>query len=104
VSYLALAPKSNSALTAYAAALKAVREHGPLPVPLKLRNAPTKLMEQLGYGGGYRYPHDFDGHYVPEEYLPDALRGARFYQPGDRGAEQALKERLEAILAGRKGR
>ena len=73
--YLALAPKSNTAITAYAAARKLVQERGPLPVPLKLRNAPTRLMESMGYGGGYRYPHDFEGHYVAEKYLPDAMRG-----------------------------
>ncbi|HSN14937.1 MAG TPA: replication-associated recombination protein A, partial [Anaeromyxobacteraceae bacterium] len=73
--YLALAPKSNAAITAYARARRLVAEHGPLAVPMKLRNAPTKLMEGLGYGAGYRYPHDFDGHYVPEAYLPDAIRG-----------------------------
>ena len=83
--YLALAPKSNAALTAYAAARKLVRERGSLPVPLKLRNAPTGLMEKLGYGGGYRYPHDFEGSYVPERYLPEALR-----RPG---AGEALHER-----------
>ncbi len=102
VSYLAMAPKSNAALTAYAAARKAVLDHGPLPVPLKLRNAPTKLMEGLGYGGGYRYPHDFEGHYLAEEYLPEKLRGARFYQPSDRGDEASLKARLDTILASRK--
>ena len=56
-------------------------EKGPLPVPLSLRNAPTKLMESMGYGGGYRYPHNFDGHYVAEQYLPDALRGSRIVDP-----------------------
>jgi putative ATPase len=104
VTYLAMAPKSNSALTTYAAARKAVQEHGPLPVPLKLRNAPTKLMEGLGYGGGYRYPHDFEGHYVPEAYLPDRLEGARFYSPSNSGEEGRLKVRLEEIIAGRKGK
>jgi putative ATPase len=102
VTYLAMAPKSNATLTAYAAARKAVRDHGPLPVPLKLRNAPTKLMEKLGYGGAYKYPHEFTGHYVPEEYLPDALRGARLYTPSDSGEESKLKARLEEILASRK--
>ncbi len=99
--YLALAPKSNSALTAYAAARRLVKERGPLPVPLKLRNAPTPLLEGLGYGGGYRYPHNFEGHYVAEEYLPDELKGRRYYEPGDNGFEKELKERLERILAAR---
>jgi len=74
--YLARAPKSNEALTAYATARKLVREHGALPVPDKLRNAPTKLMKDMGYGRGYKYPHDFDGNYVKgETYLPDELAG-----------------------------
>ena len=88
--YLALAPKSNAALTAYAAARRLVQERGPLPVPLKLRNAPTKLMEALGYGGGYRYPHNFEGHYVAEQYLPDALRGERIVALSESGEEKAM--------------
>jgi putative ATPase len=100
--YLALAPKSNAALTAYAAARRLVAEKGPLPVPLKLRNAPTKLMEGLGYGGGYRYPHNFDGHYVAEEYLPEALRGEVIVKLSESGLEKELAERLAALRRGRK--
>ncbi len=95
--YLALAPKSNAALTAYAAARKLVRERGPLPVPLRLRNAPTALMEGLGYGGGYRYPHDFDGHYVPERYLPEAVAGAELVRLSESGLERELSTRLAAL-------
>ena len=95
--FLASCPKSNSVLTAYAKARSAVLERGPLPVPLKLRNAPTPLMKAMGYSGGYRYPHNFDGHYVPEEYLPDELQGSRFYEPSDSGEEARIKERLEAL-------
>src|SRR5512139_2467440 len=95
--YLALAPKSNAALTAYAAARRLVQEKGPLPVPLKLRNAPTKLMQGLGYGGGYRYPHNFEGHYVAEQYLPDALRGERIVSLSGNGLEKTLAERLRAL-------
>ncbi len=95
--YLALAPKSNTALTAYAAARQLVRERGPLPVPLKLRNAPTPLMEGLGYGGGYRYPHNFEGHYVAETYLPDAIRGEPVVRLSDSGLEKELGERLAAL-------
>ena len=95
--YLALAPKSNTAIAAYGAARKLVRERGPLPVPLKLRNAPTKLMEGLGYGGGYRYPHNFEGHYVAEEYLPDALRGEAVVQLSESGLEKALGERWRTL-------
>jgi putative ATPase len=92
--YLALAPKSNTAIAAYGAARRLVRERGALPVPLKLRNAPTKLMEAMGYGGGYRYPHNFEGHYVAEEYLPDALRGERIVGLSESGKEKELGERL----------
>lgn len=97
VIYLALAPKSNTAIAAYGNARRLVRERGPLPVPLKLRNAPTKLMEGLGYGGGYRYPHNFEGHYVAEEYLPDALRGEKVVQLSESGLERSLAERLRAL-------
>ena len=97
VTYLALAPKSNAVLTAYAAARAAVTEGGPQPVPLHLRNAPTKLMKSLGYGGGYKYPHNFEGHYVPEDYLPEALKARRFYKPGKNGLERELAERYESI-------
>jgi putative ATPase len=102
VTYLALAPKSNTVIAAYAAARKLVLEKGPLPVPLKLRNAPTRLMESMGYGGGYRYPHNFDGHYVAEEYLPDALRGSRIVEPSSSGLEKELGERLARLRAGTK--
>ena len=99
--YLALAPKSNTALTAYTPARRLVTEKGPLPVPLKLRNAPTALMKGLGYGGGYRYPHDFEGHYVPEEYLPDEVRGERIVKLSESGLEKVLGERWREILAKR---
>jgi putative ATPase len=97
--YLALAPKSNAALTAYGNARRLVQEGGPLAVPLKLRNAPTKLMQNLGYGGGYRYPHEFEGNYVPEEYLPDAIRGSEIVKLSENGLEKALGERWRAIRA-----
>ena len=102
VSYLALAPKSNAALTAYSAARKDVLEKGPLPVPMHIRNAPTEMMKKMGYGAGYKYPHNFEGHYVAEQYLPDALQGARYYAPTKSGFEQELSERLEKVLAARK--
>jgi putative ATPase len=97
--YLALAPKSNAAIAAYGNARRLVQEKGALPVPLKLRNAPTALMKGLGYGGGYRYPHNFEGHYVAEEYLPDALRGEEIVQLSENGLEKALGERWRAIKA-----
>jgi putative ATPase len=98
--YLALAPKSNTVITSYAAARRLVRERGPLPVPLELRNAPTRLLESMGYGGGYRYPHNFDGHYVVAEYLPEALRGERVVTPSAEGAEGRLFERLRRLRGG----
>src|SRR5262249_29548201 len=104
VTYLALAPKSNAVLTAYAGARAAVTEGGSLPVPPHLRNAPTKLMKSLGYGAGYKYPHNFEGNYVPEDYLAGALRGRRFCQPTQNGLERELSERyadLQRQLEGR---
>ena len=82
--YLARAPKSNSALTAYSGAAAAIKRTGNLPVPLHLRNAPTGLMRKLGYGRDYQYPHDHAGGVVDEQYLPDALKDERFYVPNER--------------------
>lgn len=92
--YLATAPKSNAVLMAYGRARKDVLEHGSLPVPRHLVNAATAMMKQMGYGRGYRYPHNYDGHYVVEEYLPDRLRGRRYYEPSESGHEKTLAERL----------
>jgi putative ATPase len=100
--YLALAPKSNTAIAAYGNARRLVQERGPLPVPLSLRNAPTKLMQGMGYGAGYRYPHNFEGHYVAEEYLPDALRGTEIVKLSSSGLEKALGERWRSLKAGTK--
>ena len=86
--YLALAPKSNSALRAYTAAQQAVEETGSLPVPLHLRNAATGLMRRLGYGEGYQYAHDFPEAHVEQEHLPEELKGRKFYSPGERGWER----------------
>ncbi len=95
--YLACAPKSNTSLTTYAAARKAVNEHGALPVPFKLRNAATSLTRQMGYGKGYKYPHEFEGHYVAETYLPEELAGARFYEPSESGLEREIRARLDRL-------
>jgi len=92
--YLASAPKSNAVLTAYTRARKDVLERGALPVPLHLRNAPTSLMKALGHGKAYKYPHNFEGHYVAERYLPEALAGRRYYEPSDSGAEAEIRRRL----------
>jgi len=97
VSYLAMAPKSNTVLTSYASVREAVMDAGPLPVPLHLRNAPTPMMKSMGYGSAYKYPHNYEGNYVPEQYLPDQLRGRRFYAPSQSGFERDLSERLSEI-------
>ena len=104
VTYLASAPKSNAAYRAMLAAAESVRQHGALPVPLALRNAPTPLMKNLGYGAAYRYPHDYEGAVVAQECLPDALAGARFYAPSDRGAEAEIGARLRAARAAKGAR
>jgi putative ATPase len=92
--YLATAPKSNGVYGAWGAALAAAREYPAEPVPLHIRNAPTKLMKEIGYGEGYRYDHAEEGHAAGQEYLPDALRGVRWYEPGNAGYEKTIAERL----------
>ena len=93
--YLATAPKSNRVYTAFGRASAAAVAHPAEAVPLHIRNAPTKLMEELGYGAGYQYAHDHDHAYTPQEYLPEALRGARWYEPTEYGYEKTVKERIE---------
>ncbi len=88
--YLARSPKSNSAYMAIGSALAEVEKSGDLPVPLHLRNAPTSLMKQMGYGADYKYPHDFPGHWVAQQYLPDALTGTRFWQPAPNASEDRM--------------
>ena len=94
--YLATAPKSNRAYAAFGEAQAAAQAHPAEPVPLHIRNAPTPLMKGLGYGAGYRYAHDYDGAYTPQEYLPQVLRGAKWYTPADVGFEKTVKERIES--------
>ncbi len=93
--YLATAPKSNALYSAYGEVRATIQKTGTLPVPLHLRNAPTGLMRDLGYGRDYRYAHDFRDAYVPQQYLPDKLCGRRFYHPSERGYEQTVKRRLD---------
>ncbi len=93
--YLATAPKSNRAKVALGAALAAAQRTPAEPVPLHIRNAPTPLMKELGYGAGYRYAHDSPTGFIRQEYLPDRLRGEAFYVPGDMGFEKRLRERME---------
>lgn len=96
--YLAMAAKSNAAYMAYGAAREAVKASGTLPVPVHLRNAPTRLMKTLGYGREYRYAHDEpDAYAAGEKYLPEAMGDTRFYEPTDRGLEARIKERLSYL-------
>ena len=99
-SYLACAPKSNSVLKALGAARRAIRERGPLQVPLRHRNATTGLQRGDGYGKGYRYPHDFEGHYAHDDHLPEELAGLRIYEPSDQGEEADIRDRLARLRAG----
>ena len=95
--YLATSPKSNSAYMAINNALELVRQTGNLPVPLHLRNAPTKLMKQLGYGDNYKYAHDYPGHFVKQQFLPDELKDRRLWEAQDNAAEQKHAERMRAL-------
>ena len=94
IAFLACAPKSNASYLAIDAALEAVRNTGSAPVPLHLRNAPTALLRELGHGRDYRYPHDAPEAFVADPNLPEALRGARFYEPKEIGEEAAIARRL----------
>jgi putative ATPase len=92
--YLATAPKSNRIYRAYGRAVEETRRSGALPVPLHIRNAPTRLMKDLGYGRNYKYAHDFQEAVVSQDYLPAPLRDRRFYEPSDRGYERKIRQRL----------
>jgi putative ATPase len=101
--YLAAAPKSNAVYLGYSEAVHEVRQGDNPPVPLHIRNAPTRLMKDLGYGGGYQYAHDFDDQTTPMECLPESLAGRRFYEPKDVGLEREIRERLDRMRQSRKG-
>ena len=94
--YLATAPKSNASYKAMAAALEDVKKYGPLPVPLHLRNAPTKMMKNMGYGKDYQYAHDYEDAVVTQTHLPEKLTQRRYYQPTERGHEKVIRERVDA--------
>jgi len=95
VVYLATAPKSNTLYSAEKSVIKEIEESGPQPVPLHIRNAPTKLMKEMGYSQGYLYPHDYPESQIKQEYLPEKIRKKIFYHPGDRGFEKEIKKRME---------
>ena len=101
--YLANSPKSNSTYMALANAQQAIRRTGDLPVPLHIRNAPTKLMKELGYSDGYKYAHDYPGNFVDQEFLPDALRGTKFYEPGDNARENETRKLMQWRWKGKYG-
>lgn len=93
--YLASSPKSNSATAAISRATGAVKQHGDLPVPLHIRNAPTRLMKDLDYGKGYQYSHNYEGNFSEQEYLPAEIAGSRFYEPGNNAREEELRKFLK---------
>ncbi len=95
VTYMASSPKSNASYMAINIAQDIVRQTGDLSVPLHLRNAPTKLMKNIGYGADYKYAHGYEGNFVPQEFLPDKLSGTKFYEPGNNPAEGKLREKLK---------
>ncbi len=95
--YLASSPKSNASYMAIGDALEAVRSEGDLPVPLHLRNAPTRLMKNLEYGKGYEYSHSYDKNFSSQEYLPKELIGRKFYDPGKNAREEELRKYLRAL-------
>ena len=98
--YLAAAPKSNSAYAALNQAMQDVREQANEPVPIHLRNAVTGMMKDMGYGKDYKYSHDYEGHFEEQEYLPPSLKGRRYYQPSEEGAEREIGQRLKELWGG----
>ena len=97
VIYLASSPKSNTSYLAIKDAQKMVKQTGDLSVPLALRNTPTKLMKELGYGQEYQYAHDFDCNFILQEFLPDEIKGTRFYTPGNNGKENNFRHYLKNL-------
>lgn len=101
--YLASSAKSNSATVAIGDALNAVKQHGDLPVPLHIRNAPTQLMKNMGYGKDYKYSHSFEGNFSDQEYLPEKISGTKFYDPGKNAREEELRKFLKSLWKDRYG-
>jgi putative ATPase len=97
VTYLASSAKSNAAVSSISEALAAVRKYGDLPVPLHIRNAPTRLMKNMGYGKNYEYSHSYDNNFSPQEYLPDELAGTKFYDPGKNPREEDMRRYLKGL-------
>ena len=103
VVYLATAPKSNAVYAAFSKARQDAEQTSDEPVPMHLRNAPTRLMKEMGHGKGYRYAHDYDGAAVDQEHLPDSLKGRRYYEPTDRGREEKIRTWMEKMRKVRTG-
>ena len=101
--YLASSAKSNSATLAIGEAMSAVQKKGDLPVPLHIRNAPTRLMKNMGYGKDYQYSHSYDGNFSEQEYLPAEIAGTRFYDPGRNAREEELRKFLKSLWKGKYG-
>lgn len=101
--YLAASAKSNASYMAIDAALAAVRQHGDLPVPLHIRNAPTRLMKNMGYGKNYQYSHSYDNNFSPQEYLPTDIAGSKFYDPGRNAREEELRRYLKGLWGDKYG-
>jgi putative ATPase len=97
VVYLASSPKSNASYLAIKEAQKIVKQTGDLPVPLAIRNAPTKLMQELGYGKQYQYAHDYEGNFVKQEFLPEQLKGQQIYNPGKNKKENEFRNYLKGL-------
>jgi len=95
--YLASSPKSNASYVAINEAIRVVNETGDLPVPLSIRNAPTKLMKDMDYGKGYKYSHDYANNFASQEFLPDQIKGSKFYDPGNNAREEELRKYLRAL-------
>ena len=103
VTYLAASAKSNAAYTAIADAQSAVQQHGDLPVPLHIRNAPTRLMKKLNYGKDYAYAHNYENNFIVQEFLPEQLSGTVFYNPGNNAREEELRKHLKVLWKGKYG-
>ncbi|HAA19962.1 MAG TPA: AAA family ATPase, partial [Cytophagales bacterium] len=101
VTYLASSPKSNAAYMAINQAQQLVQKTGDLAVPMAIRNAPTKLMKEQGYGKGYKYSHDYPGNFAQQEFLPEEIQGTVFYDPGKNAREEDMRKRLKALWGGK---
>lgn len=103
VTYLACSPKSNASYVAIKTARSLVKQTGDLPVPMHIRNAPTKLMKDSGYGKGYKYAHDYENNFVIQEFLPEEIKNTTLYDPGKNAREEEMRKRLKTLWGGKYG-